>query len=212
MKIENEAKKFGMDIKNLNIVERQSRDRLIDVFRSISSIEYVQKLVDSLPYLGAILNEQRQIVFANSALMEFLGIEAFEKVIGKRPGETLDCKNAEVGPDGCGTSRNCVVCGALNSIYESQINQKKVTKECRISSISENRNISYDFKVTSTPFEWHKHKYTLFALEDISADKRRRSLEKIFFHDVLNKTSAMYGFLQLLQSETEQNRVKDFRS
>ena len=64
----------------------------------------------------AILNAERQVVIANSALLRLLGGAAFSDVIGKRPGELLHCEVAERTLLGCGTAAECGNCLALRTI------------------------------------------------------------------------------------------------
>jgi signal transduction histidine kinase len=43
--------------------------------------------------------------------------------------------------------------------------------------------------------------YILMEFEDISAEKRRRALERVFYHDILNTTSGFQVYLDLLRPE-----------
>lgn len=47
----------------------------------------------------------------------------------------------------------------------------------------------------------------MLTLTDISDAKRRSSLEKVFFHDILNTATSLYGLLDMLQ-EYEEGDVK----
>ncbi|MFI5175693.1 MAG: sensor histidine kinase, partial [Terriglobia bacterium] len=51
--------------------------------------------------------------------------------------------------------------------------------------------------------------YTVFTLMDISHEKRRRVLERIFFHDLLNTASGLRGFIELLK-ESDPEEAKRF--
>ena len=51
----------------------------------------------------------------------------------------------------------------------------------------------------TTPIEAEGESYTLFAATDISSEKRRQALERIFFHDVMNAASILVGSISLLQ-------------
>jgi signal transduction histidine kinase len=52
--------------------------------------------------------------------------------------------------------------------------------------------------VTGTPLEINGETYSLVALADISHEKRRRALERIFFHDVINSAGGLEGRILLL--------------
>lgn len=101
--------------------------------------------------------------------------------------------------EGCGTSENCRVCGAVNTITASIRENKKVINECRITTDNEGIEEYFDFEVTATPFTWRGEKYTIFSIADISGIKRKRMLERIFFHDILNTAGNLKGITELLQ-------------
>ncbi len=44
--------------------------------------------------------------------------------------------------------------------------------------------------------------YSIFTVIDISHEQRRRALERIFFHDVLNTAGGLRGFAELMQDST----------
>jgi len=100
--------------------ERVTIERIKEDFQFLKKVEYIEKIINSLPYLDAILNKSRQVVFANKKLLEMFDLEAVENLLGQRPGEVLHCINANREIGGCGTSINCSVCGAVNCILESQ--------------------------------------------------------------------------------------------
>jgi signal transduction histidine kinase len=49
--------------------------------------------------------------------------------------------------------------------------------------------------VTATPYFYNNVKYTILAIKDISDEKRRRALEQIFFHDIINHAQSVTGLL-----------------
>jgi K+-sensing histidine kinase KdpD len=48
-------------------------------------------------------------------------------------------------------------------------------------------------------------RFTLVTIIDISETKRKRALERIFFHDVLNKTASLTGAFELLNDKSNDN-------
>jgi signal transduction histidine kinase len=69
-------------------------------------------------------------------------------------------------------------------------------KECRIAI--NNSCDALDLKVSTTPFEYEGEQFTICALQDISHEKRRQTLERTFFHDVLNTAGGLRGYAELL--------------
>lgn len=168
------------------IIEKQSNFLFSD--------QLMAQLFDCVPMIIMVLNEQRQLVFGNMALADFLHISDFKDLLGKRPGEILSCKHAHANIAGCGTSKFCRYCGAANAILSSQTNGGSVS-ECRIMATINNNDEAYNFRVWANQF---KEAFTFFAIMDISDEKRRLFLERTFLHDLANTCSSLLGFTSLV--------------
>lgn len=168
----------------------------------------MKSYLDAIPDMYFILNDKRQIVFANSAVIQnFENEYQSGSIFGTRPGELLNCSNAKSAPNGCGTHTFCRTCGAVNAIL-SGLKGINDIQECRI--IQDGSNDALDLRVWTTHLEKNGKPYTIFAVHDISDEKRRRALERIFFHDVLNTAGGLKGFTQYLaQNPEDVNDVKD---
>jgi signal transduction histidine kinase len=57
--------------------------------------------------------------------------------------------------------------------------------------------------VRATEFEIDGRKFALFAAQDVSHEKRRLSLERIFFHDILNTVGGLRGVSEILKEEAD---------
>jgi signal transduction histidine kinase len=154
----------------------------------------LHRLFDAIPDIVLVLNQQRQIVFANRALLEALDLDGIDTVLGQRPGEALGCLHAFETEGGCGTTEFCKTCGAVQAILSSLKGQEAI-EECRI---SRDTGEALDLQVWATPLHLNGEQFSLFAVKDISHEKRRRALERIFFHDILNAASGVRGFAELL--------------
>jgi PAS domain-containing protein len=192
--------------------ERAAKDDILNDYKSIMSSDYFKTLFNSLPYIVAILNYKRQIIFSNKILLDSLNIHSIEEVLGLRPGEAISCIHSKDEQAGCGTSESCKYCGAVQAILESQRMGIKVSQECRISSTYRGKEVSYDFLVTASPLVWNGGKFTILSLNDISNTKRRVFLERIFFHDVINKIGSLNGFLELIKEVDDPKKIKEFIS
>ncbi len=153
------------------------------------------RLLNAVPDIFLILNAQRQVVYANDALLETMGVHREDLYRGPRPGELLDCVHASETEGGCGTTEFCRTCGAAHAMLSS-LNHIKSTKECRIITRD---GSALDLQVTATPFDINDEHFSLFAVKDISSEKRRRALERIFFHDILNTAGIVMGLAEVLQ-------------
>lgn len=158
----------------------------------------LRQFLNAMPDILTVLNQERQIVFANQQLLAFLGVE-LEAVIGLRPGEAVNCVHAFETECGCGTTDFCSMCGAAQTILACQRGQAG-SQECRI--IQKQGQGVLDLRVWATPLDVEGELFTIFALTDISHEKRRQALERIFFHDVMNVATVLLGSATMLQEQT----------
>lgn len=63
-----------------------------------------------------VLNAHRQIVFITRSCLDLFDIEDPATVYGCRPGEMMQCANAQA--NGCGASQECQLCGARKAALE----------------------------------------------------------------------------------------------
>jgi signal transduction histidine kinase len=182
--------------------ERATEVQVRDLHQVLSRIPLFESLLGSVPDVLLLLNENRQIVFANDAALCLVGARSASDVLGKRPGEALGCVHASETEGGCGTTEFCQTCGAVRAILAAQ-RGKPDSQECRI-SVEESCD-AMDLQVSTTPFEYGGKRFTICAVQDISHEKRRRVLERTFFHDLLNTVGGLRGFVELLlESEPEE--------
>jgi K+-sensing histidine kinase KdpD len=175
--------------------ERADHSQIEEDARLFANNVILNKIADAVSSMLVILNQQRQIVFANKLFLDFLDLTNSHTILGKRPGEAVDCIHAFAEDGGCGTSEFCRTCGAIGAILESQMGRKS-EKECRIVTCSKD---ALDLRVTATPYTDDNGQYTIFDILDISHEKRREMLERVFFHDVLNSAGGISGLSSLLQ-------------
>lgn len=170
--------------------------------------QYLRDLYNAVTDIVMILNTKRQVVFYNEILVKAFGLEDSISIYGLRPGEILNCINAFQTEGGCGTAEFCKTCGALNSIENSMKNDEQDKNECRI--IQKSTGDAVDMLVTATPFTIKDKSFTIFAMKDISNEKRRKVLERIFFHDILNTAGGIRAISELI-FDAEEEDLKLFR-
>lgn len=157
-------------------------------------------VLEAVDSYAVVLNPQRQILAANPALLDALSGEVPGVCQGLRLGEALGCIRATEGPNGCGTSEACRQCGAVLSILATQDTGQASTGECLISLKRGGRLVAREFMARSFPLVVAGHRLTLLTLQDISSQKRRETLERIFIHDLRDSLQGMRGWTELLQS------------
>jgi signal transduction histidine kinase len=163
----------------------------------------LRRLYDATIEVVVILNAQRQIVFANRALLGQAGLQDGAPLCGLRPGEALQCVHAGKQPGGCGTSEFCSACGAVLAILESQ-QGRAGARECRL--LRRDGEV-IDLLVRAVPLRVGQESFTIFAATDISYQKRLRALERIFFHDLLNAVTGLQLLSQCLTRGSAEQKV-----
>ncbi len=165
--------------------------------QSIIDVPLLQQTIDAMSDVVLILNGQRQVVSANRRLLELLQC-GIGDVLGRRPGELVRCRNVAGGPDGCGTAHECLTCGAIDAVLESQRQNDRVVRECRI-SLDQPVGGALDLLVSATAVEVDGQRYSICVLKDVSDEKRLGVLARMFFHDVMNTAGGIQGFAHLIR-------------
>ncbi len=177
--------------------ERESVETCILQREKLNKKHIFKSVIDDMPYLFMVLNDCRQIIYTNKSVLDFLNCK-LEDIQGKRPGEALGCIHADEYDGGCGTSLFCKNCGAVNAILSALQRMQKM-EECRLTTVG---GVSFDLRVWTYPLPIIDKKYVAFICNDISDEKRRRALERIFFHDVLNTAGGIQGAVGKLSEQT----------
>lgn len=171
-----------------------------DFLRQISAFHetfLTGHLLDAIPTPLMVLNDCLQVVFANQELLDVFSFSEVSQVHGLRPGEIFNCAFIPKAPDGCGTSEACRTCGALLAAL-SGLEGKRDERECQIICPKEGRHEALDLRIRTNPITSALGRFTVFTVRDISHEKRRQVLERVFFHDILNVAGSIRGFAEIL--------------
>ncbi|MBI5211444.1 MAG: PAS domain-containing protein [Elusimicrobia bacterium] len=160
-------------------------------------------LLDASPVLYAVLNDRNQFVFVNRAIQQFLALPDRESLYGKRLGEAFGCPHAPGLPNGCGTTSSCEFCGAARAFRASR-ERRAETHEYHLTRAGG----AVDMRVWTTPLEIAGESFLIYAMTDVSHENRRRALERVFFHDVLNTVSVLYGTAEIVESTDGRQRAE----
>jgi len=129
--------------------------------------------------------------------MSSLAVELYQELAGQRPGELMGCVHSADEPGGCGTSVACRNCGVVSAILAHQNMGGSHTVETRMTVAGPDGESSLDLEVTVASLNVQGG-VALFSLRDVSAEKRRNILERMFFHDLLNLAGGLQGLLEIL--------------
>ena len=111
----------------LEVIRRQNA--------AFHSSELLTAMLDTCPCLAAAVNSRRQIVYCNKAMLDYVGAREVWQVLGKRPGEAVECEHACESDGGCGTNEACRYCGALLAVLDA-FDGKAGVRECRITRVA----------------------------------------------------------------------------
>ena len=151
--------------------------------------------VEAISQMVLILDANHEVVYANKSFLSFFGKKHIKHMLGKKPGDTFLCVNAVQSEYGCGLTKFCESCGAANAILEA-VKGIRSTKECKILTT---KNETIDLRVSASPLSLGESNLTLFSITDISHEKKRLSLERIFIHDILNIAGGINGLSAILK-------------
>lgn len=180
--------------------ERASAETVQRQAAMVARQPLIAELLNSVLNYVLILNPQRQIVFASKNVQELAPGVELATLLGKRPGEALGCTHPEPSTGGCGTTSFCSECGAVKTILASLAGRKDC-QECRMIRVAGAEEEAMDLLVAGTPLTMDGETFSLVAITDISHEKRRRALERIFFHDVINSAGGLEGRILLIDRQ-----------
>ncbi len=182
---------------------RSSDESLLNSKLSLDKISFMNDIFCSISFASIILDDNRQIVYANDTMLKSVKAESVDNIIGKRFGEAISCRYAFQEEGGCGTTEHCRYCGTVNATIQSQKTKLKTITESRIREKVNGSEKFLDIEVTAAPFIHENTSYTIFSFVDITDRKRRAIIEKIFFHDIMNAAVGVQGFFELFESLNE---------
>lgn len=154
------------------------------------------EVLDAVTSSYFITNESLQIVYYNEAFINNLGLNVPKEVKGLRPGDVLGCINTHF-TNGCGTTPKCQSCSFRQSILKALESGKKVNNEVTLTHIN-NKMVAY--QIQATPFTLENSRFVSISSIEITARKRKQLLESVFFHDLINLSGSLSGYLDILEN------------
>ncbi len=148
-----------------------------------------------------VLNEDRQIVALNHRFLEQLGIEDAEQALGLRLGESLSCIHAGKGPAGCGTTEHCLSCGAAIAMMAAIDHNRPDERTCALVSDQNGEISDICLQIKARPIETDDQRWILIYARDITQEQFWANLDHVFFHDINNTLTALYGHIQMAEMD-----------
>lgn len=155
-------------------------------------------LLDAMPGMVLVLNNYRQIVYANRAFCQMSGQPESKSMLGLLVGDVLLCHVALESDAGCGHGDSCETCGALQAMLSGMSGVENV-QDCILTRRDGDTIQNLTLRVWSAPLKYGVDDFVVLAGTDISHERRRLALERTFFHDILNLVGSIQGFAELLE-------------
>lgn len=184
---------------------RKPDKKLLDDYNLIYSNHLAVKLLDGIPIDAILLNHKRQIIYANSAFMKNHSLHDFRQYLGFMPGDLIDCPNRKLSEKGCGTSKKCKVCSSLKTVQKA-LEEGQASGESVFTNDEGTQNLL--FSTEKITFE--EREFFLMTMQDVTGEKKRLLLERIFYHDILNTAHNISGMLELLTSDEFEDSREEF--
>lgn len=172
---------------NRNLLSRESPEKIKETFLSVSSHLVLTQLLDAMPIICLLLNEKRQIVFANRATLNFLQVKDRYALSGQRPGEALQCIHASEENGGCGATQSCRLCGVDQALLSAHGAYEK-DHNCRI--VRNTGMQTLVFRVSAVPTIIGGQSLILLTMVDVGHEKGR-ILASALSHTVFDAKGTM---------------------
>lgn len=193
-----------MDLKKRESDEVLKQEKII-----IDSLIHFKDIFNSISTVSLVLNSTRQIIFVSNDFLKNFDLTSDNSVFGTRFGEFISCIHAKESPHGCNNSTSCYLCGAFQAVIESEKTNQKVQKETRITTNKNGDQASLELSISSVPIKLSDKQFYIVTIIDISSEKRKLQLERIFIHDLVNSVGGISGLSDILDySISEESKTK----
>ena len=177
------------------VSEDKREDRTLSLFK-----ESMQNILNAFPLPTALLDQYDKVVTVNINFLKLFVFPNGDHLLGKKPNEIFNCSYAIDTVRNNQVADRCQTCGTNLSTDGNKVICEKFTEKCNLAYVNENGELDkeHNLKVTTSPFTFNGEQFYLFSITDISNDVRRRLLERIFFHDVLNLAGNIIGIMDVI--------------
>jgi signal transduction histidine kinase len=179
----------------------------------LADVPLVGQFLESHPGAAVLLDGNRQIVAFNQKAAAAFRARNESEILGARIGEAEECVRAYDRPAGCGTTLSCKECGIAKAIRVARTSgQATVNDEAWLTIIDRGQERSLEVRAQTSRIVIDEEAFTLLAFEDIAEEKRRETLERVFFHDVLNTANVLSGACQMMEVVNEPAQMEKLRA
>jgi signal transduction histidine kinase len=192
--------------------ERAKPEQVAQDVAFLASSPFVDALLQAAGGLLAVLNQERQVLVVNAALLRMLGVDDPEGLVGLRPGEVIGCDHAFAPPSGCGTTRYCQSCGAVVSILGALSTEDDTERKCSLTVVRGGQSLDLCLRVRARILRLDGRRYVMLFLQDATTQERMSEVQRTFFHDLRNLFHGLDGTVQLLDLCDDSERADLLRN
>ena len=185
--------------------ERTPDDAIRRLNAELEAVPMLRELLEAFPTMAVLLDSRRQLLMYNRQFDQAVPSGKEDLFLAMRLGDAIGCEVAESSAAGCGSGEACRMCGALLAMLDAEEGVNGV-RECTVAVNRDSVHVAMEFRVVAVPVAIAGRMLTLLSLVDISDEKRRLALERIFFHDILNTAGGVRSIADLLRMVDEADR------
>lgn len=167
---------------------------------AISKHPLVDAMMKVVGGLFFVLNEDRQIIAMNRAMLDYLGIDDADRILGFKTGDVLGCSHTQDEPAGCGSSQTCGSCGIATAMAQT-LDHNEASEQRAALAVSRS-GVMQDlvFQIRAVPMVVGDERLVLMFLQDITQRQNWAALESTFFHDIGNMLTNLLFVSESLSS------------
>ena len=166
---------------------------------NITDLNFLQysSILDAINTAVFIMDKDFNIVYINKYISKnLLPEEKTKEDYNLAPGEIFDCKNGfENEICICGLSTSCNFC-SLRQLLNMIVNgQASPSQEVLMTDTNNKMKV---LELSHKKFEFEDTAYFTISAIDKTAAYKKRQLESVFFHDLINLAGGLTGYLDIL--------------
>lgn len=172
---------------------------LKDDINALNENPFLNRLINALPGFVSVLDENRQILSMSDSFLKEFGISNFHEMEGAFPGDIFGCVYAKNSPENCGNTKYCSTCGAgiaIKTCLQTSEDQEKI---CALKQSRDDVEHDFCFKVKCSSITMGSRRFLVLFIQDITKAYINSYLERVFFHDLNNILSGLYGLQELFK-------------
>ncbi len=196
--------------KNVLEVKNSSEEALYAKYDELENHKYIHSIVEAVHSIVLIMNLKREIVYANSYAAQAFDNVNLMDLIGKRPGDVFNCIHSKEDGRGCGFSLSCPSCTALKLFIRALETSSEITDAAELLIEKGEQRVFRNLEIKVTPFDVESERLFIISVIDNTNKNLLNDLENTFFHDVVNKVSALRGYMKLIQQENQMLNQEEY--